>query len=130
MALMHFREFNQAKWKGVRPAHRGTQVVKDGVAEGALVILWPGSATQVFYLTSWTLGVMIGAAGDWGSLGAYDAVPASWYRIALIRKTALDGGELAGNFWPPLEIPLNYTVRIETNAAGCFAYASVHGWIE
>jgi len=75
MALMKFREPNQVRRVGVRPAHDGTQVLERGSADNATVVLYTVPAGKVFYLCHAWLNVQGVAAGS-VYLAIYDGVPA------------------------------------------------------
>jgi len=130
MALMKFREPNQVRRVGVRPAHDGTQVLERGSADNATVVLYTVPAGKVFYLCHAWLNVQGVAAGS-VYLAIYDGVPAVWrllYTTAVPINTFYTVGE--GNYYPPIEIPTTYSLRINSVGANCTARGLIHGWVE
>lgn len=130
MALMKFREPNEMLWVGIRPGHRGTQVLEWKLADNATEIVYTVPAGKVFYLTffSWYSSRNINA---WGAVAVWDTTPAEWRR--LIRMSGFTGeagnaGAVSLSF--PIEIPAAYSIRVKSSAAGFSAGCTVHGWVE
>lgn len=130
MAFMKFREPNHVLWRGVRPAHDGEQVYVDKAIVDGTAVLYTVAAGKIFYLCSWTASGYFVAPGGHGILSVYDAVPAEDFRITILRTALTFGHQLSGNFWPPLEVPATYSIRIFASNANVTMYGSIHGWVE
>lgn len=130
MALMDFREPNQVKWVGMRPGHNGTQVALTGMANNNTVVVYTVPAGQTLYLCTVTLTSNFGAAGSgWAWLETAGAVFV--YGFSGVLNTAGSGalGSTA-QFWPPMEVPTGYVIKVISGAAGLLIYASIYGWVE
>jgi len=130
MALMKFREPNQVKWRGVKPAHNGTQVLVAGDANNVENIFYTVPAGKIYYLHGFSLQCTPNiTAGSY--LAVYNTTPALWLRLAY-----LDGflgtqvPIFSSSFSYPLEIPSLYTFRIKSNVAGFWARTTIFGWLE
>lgn len=130
MGDMTFHERNQVKWVGSRPAHNGTQAMGSAnITDGpALIYLVP--VGEVFYFTgySFTYHSVVGVAT--GNISIQDVVPAVVEMLNMIQVTDVEYCMLKGSFWPPLELPAGYSVRLWSNAATLFVHGFVHGWVE
>jgi len=130
MALMTFREPNQVRWVGVRPAHRGTQIIKSQQDIGtAGVILHTVSDDVCFYLTQWSFSWYTAALGNARFL-VRNAADVIQYYISYGAVHANYNGRVTGNFWPPLEISEKWDLWIECTGAGNFVSVEIHGWEE
>jgi len=130
MALMKFREQNQVRWQGVRPAHDGTQRVGDATATAAAAQVLLVGAGKIFYLCTAMMGFSAIAAG-WCDLAVNTAIPALWHRLLVDYVAAAASGITKSiTFWPPLEIPAGYTIDVASGAAGLTVYGAVFGWEE
>lgn len=130
MSVMAFREPNQVLWRGIRPGHNGTQIIKDDTVTGTVKTIYTVSSNVTFYLTSWTFSIDIATIGDEGRLYIQTGAAAHFVNICRIQSQVVSSGFLSGNFWPPLEVPMEYTIKIYTPDAGCTLYAMIHGWEE
>jgi len=130
MALMKFREPNQVKWAGSRPGHNGTQVIKSENGTGVPILMYTVPAGLTFYLTSWVFSVSDSVGGALGYFHVQDLVPATQYYIGYITTQGVGFLGQEGSFWPPLEIPTGWRLRVGSNAGTCTASALIHGWVE
>ena len=130
MALMKFREPNQVKWQGVRPGHNGTQVLADGQCDNSTIILYTVPAGKVFYWCGWNMIAYGPAAAGDSYLYIYTAVPAIWRRIQRFFYAITDSRALSKSYWPPLEIPEGYSIRLVSTVVGHALQGSIHGWVE
>lgn len=130
MSLMHFREPNQVKWMGVRPGHNGEQVLAyDTVINGAQVV-YTVPAGKVFFLCEANLLSISNVTGKI-ALTIYDAAPALLLTLGGISMiVAQSQGTDHYTYWPPIELPAGYSIRVESNIAGLEARSSIFGWIE
>lgn len=130
MALMKYREANQVKWVGVRPAHRGEQIAKYATANNATVILHTVTAGKTFYLSFYTFLGYIAGAGAGVSLIVRNAADVEQYKISVLRGAVVGqlSQALALDF--PLEIPAAYDVCAVSDSANSTLYAFAHGWEE
>ena len=130
MALTTFREPNQVRWFGVRPAHRGTQVIKDGIVTSAATATIHTVAGTMFYLCGYS-------ALCWGQtyslptfLEIYDGVPAIWKTLLRGAQSANSAQWLSKNYWPPLEIPTGYTIKVRCTLDDHGIHVCIDGWEE
>lgn len=130
MSLMSFREYNRAKWIGVRPGHNGIQIVANGAGVvDETTVIHTVSASKVLYITSWWLSCFASAAGT-ANFFINDTDPALFYRICRFEDDGAFCLALSGNFWPPLEVSSSYTVSIHSNSADLEAAGGFVGWEE
>lgn len=132
MAVMSYREANHMLWRGVRPAHDGTQIIELNaqVGVGNSIVYTIGAGVNL-YLTYLELTSRCSAAAPCGCwLGAYTAAPALW-KYLLYQYYDLAGQQsiFSGLFYP-VEIPASHTIRVESNHANLDVRAVIHGWIE
>jgi len=130
MALMKFREPNQVKWQGVRPAHNGTQVLDRASATNGTTTIYTVPAGNVFYLCYVSLGYYAMAAGTVQIVirDSTAALRAMLYSDLL--TGGFDGIGKASNFWPPVELDALWTVKISSSAPGLSVHGTVFGWVE
>ena len=130
MSDMMFREPNQVKWQGSRPGHNGTQILEGlETAVVGVTILYTVPAAKTGFITFLSLTKSLSAAAHI-YLDLYDDTPAQWRRI--FAETSAVGHTGAGkcaNFWPPIELPAGYSVRID-QSANVLICGAVHGWYE
>ena len=130
MALMAFREPNQVKWIGTRPAHRGTQITQYATADNAVTIIYTVPAGKVLYLVSAVLSVPTGGVGR-AAIYIRDALDAS--TIFLIHYAQVATGLVHTGtplFYPPVEVPAGYDIVVSSGAIGVLAVGSIFGWEE
>lgn len=130
MPLMGFRESNQVKWIGTRPAHRGTQVVGSGNAHNSTVILYTVPAGKTFFLCAADICVYLGVAGSEGHLYVRDDGDVLQYRIFKLYSPNLTSEANSLSFMPPLEIPAGWDICVLSSAVGIYVNAFIHGWVE
>ena len=130
MALMTHREANQVKWMGSRPAHNGTQILKD--AFGSLVgnPVHTVTAGKTFYLNAITWNVYATALTLY-YVRIRNAVPAvvnNLVRGYLPVAGITSAGSLS--FPVPLELIEDWSIFVETDNVNGVIYCFVHGWEE
>jgi len=130
MALMRFREPNQVKWVGVRPAHRGTQIAKWNIATDETTILHTVTAGKVLYLCTSILTSNTIVAGSI-YLQIRDLADAVWFILAKTRQSTTSWGQaFCQTFWPPLEVPAGYDIVVVSSPGSVTAIGSIFGWEE
>ena len=130
MALMKFREPNQVLWRGVRPAHDGTQVTETRTAVDNVQTIDIVGAGQIFYLCAVTHSIYTVAAGLVYCRIYTDALVNIYSVIDRRILDTSDGLWGHATFWPPMELLEDYTIRFGSTAAGLTIIGSVFGWIE
>ena len=130
MALMKFREPNQVRWIGSRPAHNGTQVSEYRATNVAgITNLLPAQATQTQYITYFFISTEANGSNN-VLMELRTPVPAIVWVLGVGRGLLAYKGEFAsGSFWPPLEVLPTYTIDLELSGA-VWCAAGVLGWIE
>lgn len=130
MSLMSFREKDKARRVGVRPAHEGTQIAKDGTANNNTVIIHTVTAGKVFYLVDWSMCMVAGATNQISTLHVRDASDVfAWY-IHILRSAGSANLSEANSLFYPQEIPAGYDVCVSSDNVGMISYAHIHGWEE
>jgi len=130
MAYMGFREPNQVKWVGSRPAHNGEQVFTQIYAESETAIVYTVPAGKVLYLISVELGYRGIAAGR-SIIRVRDATDVTV--VDMLYDYLQDGSKGDAKtryFYPPLEIPAAYDIVIISTVAGLLIQGSIFGWVE
>jgi len=130
MALMAFREPNQVKWWGIRPAHRGTQVAKSASAINATVIIHTVTAGKTLFLCSASLSLQSGVGG--GNIFVRNGADVWQFALlaAQIFTAAATSQGSSITFWPPLEIAAGWDLCTISGAAACSASGFIFGWEE
>ncbi len=130
MALMKFREPNQAAWVGFRPGHRGTQVTKHAAATNTTLIIHTVTSGKVLYMTSFFLSVRSGV-GE-GILFVRDTSDVLQYHIVRVELfTKVSSGPGVGlSLHHPIEIPAGFDVCVQSTPAFCIANGFINGWEE
>jgi len=130
MSAMSFREPNEVKWVGVRPAHKGTQIFKDATAENGITVIHTVSSGKTLYLCEVMLRCIYNVTG-WGQLYVQDNNDIFVRDLCLINPIANTIKPTDHNhFWPPVEIPSAYDICVQSNAAGLIARGAIFGWEE
>lgn len=130
MAFMSFREPNQVKWVGVRPAHNGEQYNLYSQANNNTVILHTVSAGKTFFLTACSLRGNYVVSG-WGALSVFDDVAALKYRIlGVTNYVNTTPQSVSLSLFYPIEIPGNWSIRVRSSAASYTVDAFISGWEE
>lgn len=130
MGLMEYREPNQVKWVGVRPGHKGEQVLEDlfsNVAGDVLIYTVPAGKT--LFLTNIFLGMWANISGIIG-LSIFDTTPVRWKWLCVGIQIVTDNLiPINKSYYPPIEIPSGYHIyRYSANADT--SIACIHGWVE
>jgi len=128
MSLMNFREPNQVKWVGVRPAHNGIQIQKQGEAENGIVIIHTVTSGRTFYLTSVSWSANSSQTAVNFCLGVRNTSDVFVYDICAVFFRAVGQVGWGLTFNPPLEIPSGYDIYVHSSAVGASAKAFIHGW--
>jgi len=130
MALMKFREPNQVRWIGSRPGHNGTQILEDARANNSAIRIYTTPADVTFFLCSLVLNLESVVAGV-AYCRVYDDGGAAQYYI--FERTVLAADPtmtIPFSFWPPMELPTDWSVRVGSNIAGLILRGDIFGWIE
>ncbi len=125
---MKFREPNQVLWRGVRPAHNGEQVRRMYTIEDAIYNLYTVPDDQTLYLCHSQMNIRQVADGE-AFFAIYDPVPSWWYMMH--RTEVLVGAVVSpsiASYWPPIEVPEKYILRIHSSAAGLKVEGCFFGW--
>lgn len=129
MALMKFREKNKARWLGVRPAHYGEQVTKNGSVVNNTVIVHTVTAGKTFYLSSAVIGLFSTGTAS-GYLLVRDDGDVLQYNIVFGRIINADEQLFSMGFDPPIEIPEGWDICVSSNSADMYVEGFIHGWEE
>ena len=130
MALMKFREPNQVRWQGVRPAHNGTQVWEHKDADNVTIPIYTVPAGQVLYLCHASLSFLAIAAGGY-ALFVRDLLDAYYHGfIEGVQIAATDGLFVSDAYCPPIEVPAGFDIVVWSGAAGLNVRGTIHGWVE
>jgi len=127
---MKFREPNEVRWVGVRPAHKGTQIIKqDSVANGNVVIYTVPSG-KTLYLCEATILTDSQVTGNIGLLlrNASDIAVRYICYVAAQANATIKADH--NHFWPPMEIQAGFNFLLLSSAAGLTVYGSIFGWEE
>jgi len=130
MALMSFREANQMLWRGVRPAHNGTQVIAQKAADNLTATIYTVGVGETLYLCSATMGFVAIAAGQ-AIVQLINAAPV-WtvYAFYDVILAGSEGRTQTRSYWPPVEMSAGSTITVQSVGAGLNLRASIHGWVE
>lgn len=130
MALMDFREHDELKWLGVRPAHHGEQVLTQiETATIGHVIIYTVPAGKTLFLTYIFIGNATDDTAQYG-ISIFDSAPAFTNFLVMARvRTPYFGISLPCNFWPPIELEEGFSVRTYCHIARN-RISTIHGWIE
>lgn len=128
---MGWREKNEARWVGMRPAHKGVQICKSATAVNTTVVLHTVTAGKVLYLVEASVTDNSGA----GVFELYirDAADAFVRHLAKIYTPTAVGGVNADHWsvFPPLEIPAGYDLCVFAGSgAGVSGSGNMFGWEE
>ncbi len=130
MSVMLFREANEVKWVGVRPAHKGTQVTKETLANNATVILHTVTSGKTLFLNLLAGSVRWEGSGR-GRIGVRDGSDVvQYYIFEALKGSAQDTIPFIIPFNIPLEIPAGWDVFLDTNSVSVYIYCFLHGWEE
>lgn len=130
MAVMKFRESNQVKWLGVRPAHNGLQVIKSlENVTNSTSILHTVTTGKTFFLSHWSFSAYATAAGN-AKLEFRNDVDITQYLIEKVDFNAAFYAWTSSSPKCPLEIPADWDIVVVSANAFTFANAFIHGWEE
>jgi hypothetical protein len=130
MSAMEFREPNEVLWRGVRPAHKGTQVLDHDTATNETTIIHTvGSGATLFLVEAMLL--CVSNVTGYATLFIRDDGDAL-VRYLCTMKMGANGVWLSDHFnaWPPVELPEDYDICVLSSAAGLVAQGSIFGWEE
>ena len=127
---MTFREGNQAKWIGARPAHNGTQIVKNANSNNAIAILHTVTAGKTFYLKGFALSWNASGSGNGAFLLVRDAADVLQYYLMISYSGAAGHGLCTRDYSQPIEIAAGFDICIQSNAATLSAFCTIDGWEE
>jgi len=130
MSAMSFREPNEVRWVGVRPAHKGTQILDRGIAINAEVTVYTVPSGKTAYITHIALAIYGNTTGQARVLikdtgGAIVWSPMEGYSIANTYSFHDNT-----SYWPPIELPEGYYITVISNAETVSAICNIHGWEE
>jgi len=130
MALMKFREANHVLRVGVRPGHDGTQIYYHVLANLiGRTALMPVHASLTRYITYYYMSTTPNNALN-AELELRNAVPATVWWICYARsRVGYLGQTISGSFWPPLEVPSDWTIDVNLSAAQAVT-VGILGWEE
>jgi len=130
MSAMLYREPNQVKWVGVRPAHNGEQVAKSGTAVNNTVIIHTVTAGKNLYLVTAQI-FTVNSVAAYGNLWVRDGADATWLYLGGLVSAA--GQAIPGQTWysyPPVEVPAGYDICVVSTALAFNVVGSIFGWEE
>lgn len=130
MSAMEFREPNEVLWRGVRPAHRGVQILANDAKSDGTTILHTVPVGKTFYLCDCSVTVDCGIVQRVGRLDIRDAEDAVISTLVRCVTSLVQAYVFTPSYWPPIEIPAGYDVVITSNSASLVIYAFIHGWEE
>lgn len=130
MAKMGFREPNQVRWQGIRPGHRGTQVILDIDVENDTQVLIDGTQTTITYLTAFSIGQTRNLGGHMWLFVTDNADNHKYTLVYSGAQVDLEWTWCGMSFPFPIEIPAGYKVKCLSTAAGIIVKGFLHGWEE
>lgn len=130
MAKMGFREPNKVRWFGIRPGHRGEQVLIGINITADTQVLIDGTQTTITYLTDWCISV--GRNKD--ATGTLEITENDDDHVCYLSQvsgyTSDPGYTVCQGLMYPIEIPAGYKVKAHSSAAAAPARGYIHGWEE
>lgn len=127
---MNYKETNQVKWLGVRPAHYGDQIIIDQSVVNGSVIVHTVTAGKVFYLENFLMRFWSANAGNNALVGVRNVADVHQYVICQMKLGAGIGDNVGMSFRSPIEIPAGYDVYLTVSGVGSDGLCSVSGWEE
>jgi len=112
MSVMKFRESNQVRWFGVRPAHNWTQKIKYNAAQGSTVDLLQVSSGKTGYLTTLIITVSASASGHTFQLNYTDDTGTVITRLLNDVMRAANTIGFSVTFNPPFEMDSGYKLQL------------------
>jgi len=130
MSAMSYREDNKVLWRGVRPAHNGTQLIGYGTATNNTVDVLQVTAGKKGFITELNIAFSFTVAGTgyvyWTD--SLNAVIESLYVISTVAMSLVMA--IPVKYWPPLEIGSSDKIRIASNNASIAIKCTAKGWEE
>ena len=130
MSAMNFREPNQARWLGVRPAHNGEQLVAYNITTNDDRSIYQVPSGKTAYITSMIITATSGSVGGNVQVNYTDSAN------NLIKRLVNHFFRVTGNiafsvsFNPPLELINQQRIRAYSNANDATITVFLHGWEE
>jgi hypothetical protein len=130
MSAMAFREPNEVRWVGVRPAHKGTQIKGSGAASGNTVDVLQISSGKKGFITTIFFSVDRDTADARGSV--YHTNSANTVLHTFISRVVrgVYSDMVVMHFNPPYELGSSDKIRVTSEAVGFGSFASAVGWEE
>lgn len=129
--MSSFREDNSARWFGVRPAHKGEQILETSSASGGASTIYTVPANKVFLLCNATAMYYGTGTGSNIYMVIYDNGGSQRYRIIHRWVTAQNNSyQSSANYYPPIELSAGYYIVIGTGLATYSCFGSIHGFLE
>ncbi len=105
-----------------------TQILKRGNADDSVTTIYTVTAGKTLYLCFACMGYLTVAAGV-GQLYLLDGESVVLMDIFLETVLAAGAGRPnIASFFPPIELPGNYMIRMNSSAAGLGVYGSIYGY--
>jgi len=130
MSAMSYREDNMVLWRGVRPAHNGTQVLKYIPASNAVVLLHTVTAGKKLYLCNVSMFFYADASGPGHIYSDNGAGGDVVYHLMGLHFATKSTVPYIRSYWPPAEFPAGYRFYVGSMAVGVNLYGSIFGWEE
>jgi hypothetical protein len=130
MSAMAFREPNEVRWVGVRPAHKGTQGAESSLANGSTVVIKTVSSGKTLYLHYFFLSWRFTATGQTVQLTVRNASDVDQYDLIKITSGAAGQGAEAVSLHYPIEIPQGWDIYVKSDTSGALAIGGIVYWEE
>lgn len=130
MSAMEFREPNQVLWRGVRPGHNGTQILKQHYKANGVRIVHTVTAGKTLYLLSSLLHYSADVTGSITAAIRDTGDNIVFYLGISFVFAGVSTPPVSWHFWPPAEIPAGYDIFVSSSAAGLTAWLGISGWEE
>jgi len=130
MSAMSYREDNKVLWRGVRPAHNGTQILESTVATNETVVLYTVSAGMTFNLCYYYLFLEKGIDG-YGQLLITDELDVTKFRVGRLYSFPDNIGNVDSQaFYFPIEIKEGWKFKVTSSVALLEVWCGIHGFEE
>jgi len=130
MSLMNFREPNQVKWVGVRPAHNGTQIAKQATAIDQTTVLHTVTSGKTLFIATLIIEFDSTVSGVVGNVRVRDTSDVTMFDIVTCVMREATQELLSIPFNPPLEIAEGYDIVLVSNNSSMRTIGFIHGWEE
>jgi len=127
---MKFREPNEVRWVGVRPAHRGTQVKAHGMANNGTVTIYTVSAGKTLFVTAMHVFMRCTSGTSANSIIWRDNKNDVWFVVGRPSAGAAGQAFACVNYNPPFEVPAGCYLTVSTDQAAAYLSVSIVGWEE